>query len=95
MKSVLFVLIALFSVQSLAWVSTGTPEKKHKFVYRMKTETFEFASTAPSYEDAFEKAASACYNHFRDNIKSQTRQQRLNEDQGLDIIDVCANPRSI
>ncbi|MBX2996044.1 MAG: hypothetical protein KF681_14555 [Bdellovibrionaceae bacterium] len=95
MKTALFLLIALVSFQASAWVSTPTIEKQHKFVYRMKSEVFEFASTSPSYEEAFDKAASACYRHFRDNTKARSGQAKLSEDQGLDIIDVCANPRSI
>jgi hypothetical protein len=90
-----FLLVALIlsTTVAQAWVETPTAEKAHRFVYRMKTEaqkmeTFEFSSTAPSYEEAFEKAAQACYRHFKGG-------RRLSEDKGLDIIDVCANPRSL
>jgi len=53
-----------------------------------QVQTFEYSSTAPSYNEAYERAAKACYSHFKDG-------KPLNEDKGLDIIDVCANPRSI
>ena len=102
MKALMTILIAIFSFSTAqAWVSTPEAQKEHRFVFRMKDqasksmETYEFASTAPSYEEAFRVAASKCYNHFRDTTKSKTGQSRLTEDQGLDIIDACANPRSL
>lgn len=92
MKSTLFVLIGLAGGFSQAWVGTPTAEKEHRFVYRMKDQgtiqTFEFSSTAPSFEEAFDKGAQACYRHFKGGRK-------LTEERGLDIIDVCANPRSL
>lgn len=47
---------------------------------------FEYRTVASSYEEAFKTAAQACYRHFKNG-------KRLTEDEGLDIIDVCANPR--
>lgn len=88
----LMILISSMSSIGTAWTETPTAEKAHRFIYRMKSpqnvEVFEFSSTAPSYEDAFEKAADACFKHFKNGKK-------LTEDRGLDIIDVCANPRSL
>lgn len=51
-------------------------------------ERFEYRTVAGSYEEAFKTAAQACYRHFKNG-------KRLSEDEGLDIIDVCANPRRI
>lgn len=101
MKAILSVLmLVVFGLQAQAWVSTPEATKEHKFIYRMKDprqqmQTFEFSSTAPSYEEAYEKAAQACYRHFRDEQKSRQNGRHLSEDQGLDIIDTCANPRSL
>lgn len=101
MKTSLLVLILMTTASiAQAWVSTPTAEKEHHFVYHRKDanqqmQSFEFSSTAPSYEEAYEKAAQACYRHFRDETKNQQRGRHLNEDQGLDIIDTCANPRSL
>lgn len=100
MKKYLLLVFLASSVQAQAWVSTPTAQKEHKFVYRVTngaavTGSFEYASTAPSYEEAYEKAAKACYQHFRDEVKKQTGGRKLSEDQGLDIIDLCANPRSL
>lgn len=102
MKTSLILLAAVMMSASMAqaWVSTPTAEKEHKFVYHRKDanqqmQTFEFSSTAPTYEEAYEKAAQACYRHFRDETKETQRGRHLSEDQGLDIIDTCANPRSL
>lgn len=75
-----------FSFQSEAWVSKEPISKMYTFKFNMHKETFEYSQKAPSYEEAFDKAAQACYRHYKAG-------QRLTEDRGLDIIDVCANPR--
>ena len=93
---ILMIFICFGYVSAQAWVDGPTAEKEHRFVYRMKAQengrpvmqTFEYASSAPSYDEAFEQAAKACYRHFKNG-------KRLTEDKGLDIIDVCANPRSL
>lgn len=83
------ILITAFSLSASAAIQSGTGEPKlHQFKFRMKGETFEFSQKTVSYEEAFERAAKACYQHFKDG-------RRLTENEGLDIIDVCANPRSI
>lgn len=51
-------------------------------------ERFEYRTVASTWEEAFKTAAQACYRHFKNG-------KALTEDQGLDIIDVCANPRRI
>src|SRR6187399_580617 len=75
------------SFQANAWISSEPMAKLYTFKFKMAKETFEYEQKAPSYEDAFDKAAQACYKHFKGG-------RRLSEDTGLDIIDVCANPRS-
>lgn len=87
MRSILLVFITLISFTTHAWVSSDPIQKPYSFKFKMDKETFEYSQKAPSYEEAFEKAAQACYRHFKAG-------QRLTEDRGLDIIDVCANPRS-
>lgn len=88
MKKLLF--LAVFSISQLAsaWVSTPSAEKVFAFKFKLKGESFEYSQKAETYEDAYEKAAQACYRHYKAG-------RRISEDQGLDIIDVCANPRSI
>lgn len=77
----------LGSLQSHAWISKEETTKLYNFKFKMVDTTFEYSQKSASYEEAFGKAAKACYRHFKNG-------KALTEDQGLDIIDVCANPRS-
>lgn len=61
--------------------------KTYNFKYKYNNETYEIRKPANSYEEAFDHASSECFKHFKGN-------QPVSEDKGLDIIDVCANPRS-
>ncbi|KYG63974.1 hypothetical protein AZI86_14285 [Bdellovibrio bacteriovorus] len=87
MKTLLTIAILAFSCSSFAWSSKGETSKEYTFKYKLKGETFEYSTSKGSYEDAFEVAAQKCFNHFKGAGK-------VSEDRGLDIIDVCANPRS-
>lgn len=67
-----------------------------EFTFRLDAETkaklpkaespYKFRTQAASYDEAFKKAAQACYNHFKAG-------ERLSEEAGLGVIDTCANPR--
>lgn len=74
--------------QAMSFISTPTPSKDYKFHFKLGQEKLEISQSGPSYEVAFERAAQSCFNHFKNG-------QKLTEDRGLDIIDVCANPRSM
>jgi hypothetical protein len=78
----------IFAQGAFAWISKDETSKVYGFKFSLKGATFEYKQSSPSFEEAFERAAQACYTHFKDG-------KRLNEDTGLDIIDVCANPRSL
>ncbi len=75
-----------------AWVASSPVERKYDFKFQLKKakkiEKYEVSLTAQTYEEAFQDAAQACFNHFKNG-------KRLSEDQGLDIIDACVNPYSI
>jgi predicted transcriptional regulator len=77
----------LGSLQSKAWISKDETKKLYNFKFKMADETYEYSQKSSSYEEAYQKAAQDCYTHFKAG-------QKLTEDRGLDIIDVCANPRS-
>ena len=79
--SVLFVL-TLFTQGAFSAVETKT----FQFNFKFKGESYKITNTAPTWEKAYEIAAIDCFKHFQGN-------NRLSEDQGLDVIDVCANPR--
>ena len=77
----------LGSIQSNAWISKDETTKLYNFKFKLNDETYEYSQKSPSFEEAFGKAAQACYRHYKAGKK-------LTEERGLDIIDVCANPRS-
>jgi hypothetical protein len=87
-KFILFSLVAVFSSASFAWVETSPQKKEYSFKFKMKSGTFEYSRTAPTYDEAYEAAAQACFKHFKGS-------RHVSEDDGLDIIDTCANPRAI
>ena len=87
MKNFIFIAILAMSCTSFAWVETTPQQKEYTFKYNLSGQTLEIKRAAPSYEDALEFAAQKCFNHYKGP-------QRVSEDRGLDIIDVCANPRS-
>lgn len=87
-KYLLFGLATVFTSMSLAWTATSTKEKQYTFNFKMKDGSFKYEGTAPSYEEAFEVAAQACFKYFKAG-------RHVSEDRGLDIIDACANPKSL
>ena len=89
MKQILITtFLSLFSISSPAWISTNKPvEKTYDFKFIFQKETYEKTQAASSYEEAFERAAKAFFQHFKSG-------RRITEETGMDIIDVCANPRS-
>lgn len=77
----LMVLLIILGIGNMSWA------KPYVFTFKMSGETFEYKKDADSKEEAFEQAAKACYKHFKNGKK-------LSENKGLDIIDVCANPKA-
>lgn len=87
MKTLLTIAILAFTCTSFAWNSKDSAPKEYNFKFKLQGETFEYRTPAGSYEEAFEQAAQKCFNHYKGAGK-------VSESRGLDIIDVCANPRS-
>ena len=79
---------SFFLEDANAWVANEPTEKIYAFKFHLQGDTFEYKQNAGSYEDAFSHAADSCFKHYKGGRK-------LSEDRGLDIIDVCANPRSL
>ena len=76
-----------FAATSERTQKPSTPSFIFKFNY--KGESLEVRRQTPTYEEAFRQAAQTCFEHYRRQIDG-----KMTEDQGLDVIDVCANPRS-
>lgn len=87
MKTFIMIALLAFTCSSFAWTSKEVPSKDYVFKYNLAGQTLEIRSPAASYEEAYEKAAQKCFNHYKGSAN-------VSEDRGLDIIDVCANPRS-
>ena len=88
MKTVILLALLSFSCSSFAWTAKDSnPGREYIFKYKLSGETLEIKRSALSYEDAYAQAAQQCFSHYKGAAK-------VSEDRGLDIIDVCANPRS-
>ena len=86
MKKTMLALAMLWTCGASAWTETSPTIREYTFKFTLHRETYEVTQAGGSYEDAFEKAASSCAKHFKNG-------RSLSEDQKLDIVDVCANPR--
>ena len=76
----------LITFNASAAVKVNEPQE-YRFKFILKGDVYQYQQKSASYEEAFERAAKACFNHYKAGKK-------LVEDVGLDIIDACANPRS-
>lgn len=87
MKKIIILALLGFCSSSFAWISNEKPFKEYVFKFKLAGQIYETKNSAASYEEAFEVAAQKCFNHYKGSGK-------ISENKGLDIIDVCANPRS-
>ncbi len=87
MKTVIL-LILTFACQAFAF---GGNDQGKTFAFRFQPlngESYTYETSSDSRDDAYEKAATACFQHYK-------KGRRISMEQGMDIIDICANPRSI
>lgn len=87
LKKLAIITIIMTSATSWAWVSTPQYSNQYSFKFNYKGQVFTVEKSASSYEEAFDVAAQKCFQNFKGTAK-------ISEDQGLDIIDACANPRT-
>ena len=87
MKAFITIAMIAFSCSSFAWTSRDVASKEFTFKFRLAGKSLELKKSAASYEEAYENAAKECFKFYKGAGK-------VSEDRGLDIIDVCANPRS-
>jgi len=86
-KTLVLTLLMAITSTSFGWIEKAPQQKAYDFKFKLKAETYTYTRTAANYEEAYESAAQACFKHFKGG-------RHVSEDEGLDIIDVCANPRS-
>lgn len=84
-----FLNVFIFSSVSLAWISTPEINKEYNFKFKpFQGEVYTYQTSSSSQEEAFEKAAQSCFNHYK-------KGRRISMDYGQDIIDICVNPRNL
>lgn len=86
-KTLIMTLLLAISSVGHAWIEKAPQQKSYDFKFKLKSDSFSYTRTAANYEEAYEAAAQACFKHYKGG-------RHVSEDEGLDIIDVCANPRS-
>jgi hypothetical protein len=60
---------------------------EYKFTYTIGRDQLLYKTEAKTWEEAFKRGADFCFDFL---VK---KEKALSEEKGLDIIDICANPR--
>ncbi|AGH95565.1 hypothetical protein [Pseudobdellovibrio exovorus] len=88
MKHTLFITVLFTGL--ISWGATetsATSAKSYNFQYKLpQSKTLTITQAAPNQEEAYKLAARECF-------KKLTQNQYPGEQQGLEIIDICANPK--
>jgi len=84
-------LAALLVVSVLPCLSHAAPASATAQIYHfdfkpLHGDTFSYEIQSGAHDEAFKKAADACFNHFKAG-------RHISMDEGQDIIDICVNPR--
>ncbi len=79
--------LALISLVLVNLSAQAATNKEFKFVFNSQgSAQIEIKKLAPNKEQAFKMAAKECFNQL-------TGGRYPGEERGLDIIDICANPK--
>jgi glycogen synthase len=82
------VFLTVLLATTTSYSMTNPQPKTWTFSYKAaKSQTFQIKKSATTYEEAYKSAAKDCF-------KQMTQGKYPGEDRGLDIIDICANPKS-
>ena len=84
MKKTLLILTLLGCFNVFA--ATQQDIKSYKFVYQLDKQIFEVKKSAANKDIAFKLAAKECFQQL-------TAGKYPGEERGMDIIDICANPK--
>lgn len=85
MKTLILVLTSCLAVNAFA--NTSAKSAVYSFKYKApQMKAFQISRTAANRDEAFRLAAQDCY-------KKLTNNQYPGEEKGLQIIDICANPK--
>lgn len=78
---------SIFLGATLLFTQASLSSQKFDFKYTYEGEKLAVSQEAPDYYQALEKAAKSCFRHFKSKTKS-------NHQKGIELIDVCANPKA-
>lgn len=85
MKTLILTLTSCLALN--AWANTPAKTAVYSFQYKApQMKAFQISRTATSRDEAFRLAAQDCY-------KKLTNGHYPGEEKGLQIIDICANPK--
>jgi hypothetical protein len=82
------ILTGLLIMSVFPCLSQAMPQQQSfKFEYKpLHGDTFTYEISSMDHDEAFKKAADACFNHFKQG-------RHVSMDEGQDIIDICVNPK--
>lgn len=86
LKAFVYCVVILIAMWLFLSSVAKADEQQFTFKYKLDGQTLEIKKKDDSWAKAFEFSAKECYKYFKDN-------RPLTEEKGIDIIDVCANPR--
>lgn len=78
--------LLMLSILTLFSFNLASAAETFNFKYQFQGEVLTISQQGNDQNHALTIAAKSCFRHFKGN-------QKVNESKGLDIIDVCANPR--
>jgi hypothetical protein len=82
---------AILLIFVLSGLAQAMPADTRDYAFRFQPfagETYQYQTKATTQEEAYERAATACFLHYK-------KGRRISMDVGVEIIDICANPRNI
>ena len=89
----MLLLLVAFAVPCLSFASTNSGSQTslqtqvYHFDFRpFHGETYSFETKNSDHDEAYRKAADACFNHFKQG-------RHISMEEGQDIIDICVNPK--
>lgn len=84
MKSVIKAILIHATAILLCSTANAT---EYKFIYTLNRDKLQYKIEAKTWEKAYENGAQFCFDFFSKSNKP------FSKEKGLDIIDICANPR--
>lgn len=78
--------LLMLSVLTIFSFNLAKASETFNFKYQFQGEVLTISQEGHDQNHALSIAAKSCFRHFKGNKK-------INESKGLDIIDVCANPK--